>query len=655
MFPGFIIAGASPRAEAPAHHARVDAAQRGDEQHDRRTLQRGRRARREAVRQPRPRTRHVRRARRARPRHRHHHRHVLPHPVRRARRSSRRSAPRSSTARREPRDRRVDRRRDDRRLLRLRRPDLHTAHPAHERPGRRPDRARVVRARVRSPRLPRARSPSDRARSTSSTPRAASSFDHVWFRHPSPSLSSLASLEERAPGTAEDADEPSEWILHDVSFEVEPGELVALVGPSGAGKTTTAMLVPRIYDVNDGKVTVDGHDVRDLTLHSLRAAVGHGHAGPAPLPRRRSRENLRFAQPDATDDELVAACTAARIHDLIVGRCPTATTRSSASAATACRVARSSGSRSRACCSKDPAIVILDEATSHLDSESEHAIQRALADALRGRTAIVIAHRLSTIVDADRILVIDDGRIVEQGTSRRPPAARAGSTPTSTAPSSTGTTRPATRPAPKPRPVRVSSRVPCRTGVDAAAPHQRRFGAPRPRARHGRSGGVRSRAARDPARTAAGHRRRAAPDGCDRHFERAPDAGGPCRRARPARPATATSTPAKAKVRCRSPLTPRGTPAALDRRRLARRLARPVARQHDRGDRRRRAALRLARVERPVEPEVLRLAEARHHRDGPAQPRGRRVHHRDQRLQPAAGHDTRRRRAPAPAPDLAPP
>ena len=173
------------------------------------------------------------------------------------------------------------------------------------------------------------------------------------------------------------------------------------------------MLVPRIYDVNDGKVTVDGHDVRDLTLHSLRAAVGMVMQDPH-LFHASIAENLRFAKPDVTGDEMVAACKAARIHDLIVGLPDGYDTIVGERG-----YRMSGGEKQRLAIARmllaDPAIVILDEATSHLDSESEHAIQLALADALRGRTALVIAHRLSTIVNADRILVIDDGRIVEQG------------------------------------------------------------------------------------------------------------------------------------------------------------------------------------------------------------------------------------------------
>ena len=236
-------------------------------------------------------------------------------------------------------------------------------------------------------------------------------IDHVWFRHPAASEASLASLEE---GMSELDTEPSEWILRDVSVTVEPGEMIALVGPSGAGKTTTAMLIPRIADVEQGSVLLDGHDVRELTLASVRDAVGFVMQDPH-LFHDTIGENLRYSKPDATDNEIMSASTSARIADLvhslpegldtIVGE----------------RGYRMSGGEKQRLAIarvllKQPAIVILDEATSHLDSESEQAIQRALDAALTGRTAIVIAHRLSTIVNADRILVIDDGQVVEQGT-----------------------------------------------------------------------------------------------------------------------------------------------------------------------------------------------------------------------------------------------
>ncbi len=236
-------------------------------------------------------------------------------------------------------------------------------------------------------------------------------FDHVWFRHPSAAVSSIPSLEE---GNPPGDDEVNPWILHDVSFTVSPGEIVALVGPSGAGKTSTAMLVPRIADANEGTVRIDGHDVRTLTLSSLRDSVGVVMQDPH-LFHESIGENLRYAKPDATDRELMDACRAANIFDLISGLPD-----GFATIVGERGYRMSGGEKQRLAIArmllKDPAIVILDEATAHLDSESEQEIQVALANALSDRTALVIAHRLSTIVNADRIIVLDNGRIVDQGT-----------------------------------------------------------------------------------------------------------------------------------------------------------------------------------------------------------------------------------------------
>ena len=238
-------------------------------------------------------------------------------------------------------------------------------------------------------------------------------LDDVWFRYPSTRDVVVPSLEAelvRATGTVERPDEP---VLRGITTSIEPGQLVALVGPSGAGKTTLSMLVPRLYDVTAGRVRVDGHDVRDLTQESLRAAVGVVAQDPH-LFHDTIAANLRYARPTATDDELAAACRAAHIHDLI------ASLPDGYDTVVGERGYRlSGGEKQRLAIArmllKDPAIVILDEATSHLDSENEAGVQRALARALAGRTSLVIAHRLSTITAADQILVLDAGRIVERG------------------------------------------------------------------------------------------------------------------------------------------------------------------------------------------------------------------------------------------------
>jgi len=242
-------------------------------------------------------------------------------------------------------------------------------------------------------------------------PRGELVFDRVSFAYPTAAESSLASLEK---GWAELLDpRPGPQVLHDVSFVAEPGQTVALVGPSGAGKSTITALVPRLYDVSSGEIRLDGHDLRDVTLASLSAAIGVVSQDPH-LFHDTVRANLRYARPDATDAEIVAACKAAQIHhviealrdgyDTIVGE----------------RGYRlSGGEKQRLSIArvllKDPAVVILDEATAHLDSENEVLVQEALATALAGRTSLVIAHRLSTIVRADQILVVHAGRIVQRG------------------------------------------------------------------------------------------------------------------------------------------------------------------------------------------------------------------------------------------------
>jgi ATP-binding cassette subfamily B protein len=242
-------------------------------------------------------------------------------------------------------------------------------------------------------------------------PRGEIVFEHVGFRYPPGATVSIPSLE--ASGVMQGSD-PDVDVLHDVSFSVRAGETVALVGSSGSGKTTIASLVPRLYDATRGRVLIDGHDVRDLTEESLHGAIGVVSQDPH-LFHETIESNLLYARPDATTDDVIAACTAARIHDTI----------SSLPDGYATVVGErgyrmSGGEKQRLAIArlllKNPAIMILDEATSHLDNENEALVQEALDVAMRGRTALVIAHRLSTIRDADRIVVIDAGRVVEEGT-----------------------------------------------------------------------------------------------------------------------------------------------------------------------------------------------------------------------------------------------
>jgi ATP-binding cassette subfamily B protein len=234
-------------------------------------------------------------------------------------------------------------------------------------------------------------------------------FDRVEFAYPTAAEVSLASLEDVA--VLDNA--PAQQVLHGVSFRAEPGQLVALVGPSGAGKTTISQLPTRMYDVRAGAVRIGGLDVREVTLQSLRDAIGVV-TQDAHMFHDSIRANLLYAKPDATDAELTTVLVAAQIGDLVDSLPDGLDT------VVGDRGYRlSGGEKQRLAIArlllKAPGIVILDEATAHLDSESEVAVQRALRTALRGRTSLVIAHRLSTIREADQILVIDGGRVVESG------------------------------------------------------------------------------------------------------------------------------------------------------------------------------------------------------------------------------------------------
>jgi len=235
-------------------------------------------------------------------------------------------------------------------------------------------------------------------------------FKNVSFSYPKAEEISLASLESAAKAETVQIGQ----VLKDLSFVAEPGTMTALVGPSGAGKTTISALLPRLYDVTEGSISIDGHDIRDLTLESLRDSIGVVMQD-AHLFHETIAENLRYAKQDATEEEMIQACKSAQIWNLIdslpngfetmVGE----------------RGHRlSGGEKQRLAIArlllKSPSVVILDEATAHLDSENEQLVHAALQTALKGRTGIVIAHRLSTVRDADQILVLEKGSIVERGT-----------------------------------------------------------------------------------------------------------------------------------------------------------------------------------------------------------------------------------------------
>ena len=235
-------------------------------------------------------------------------------------------------------------------------------------------------------------------------------FKNVSFSYPKAEEISLASLESAAKAETVQSGQ----VLKDLSFVAEAGTMTALVGPSGAGKTTISALLPRLYDVTEGSISIDGHDIRDLTLESLRHSIGVVMQD-AHLFHETIAENLRYAKQDATEEEMIQACKSAQIWNLIdslpngfetmVGE----------------RGHRlSGGEKQRLAIArlllKSPSVVILDEATAHLDSENEQLVHAALQTALKGRTSIVIAHRLSTVRDADQILVLEKGSIVERGT-----------------------------------------------------------------------------------------------------------------------------------------------------------------------------------------------------------------------------------------------
>jgi ATP-binding cassette subfamily B protein len=248
-------------------------------------------------------------------------------------------------------------------------------------------------------------------------------LDGVWFSYPTATATATGTGagagpngSDNAPGAVAGVQTASAPVhaLADISFAVEPGQLAAIVGPSGSGKTTLSYLIPRLYDVDRGRVLIDGQDVRDLTQASLAEAIGMVTQDTY-LLHSTVADNLRYARPDATQDEIEAAARAANIHDRILSFAQGYDT------VVGERGYRlSGGEKQRLAIArvllKDPRILILDEATSALDTASERLVQQALEHATQRRTTIAIAHRLSTVLGADVILAVEAGRIVEQGT-----------------------------------------------------------------------------------------------------------------------------------------------------------------------------------------------------------------------------------------------
>lgn len=233
-------------------------------------------------------------------------------------------------------------------------------------------------------------------------------LEHVSFEYPRPSY-----LARAGDGAGDEVADDSRRALHDISFEIEAGQRVALVGPSGAGKTTITYLLPRFYDPTEGRILLDGHDLREITQESLRRHIGVVTQDTF-LFHTSVRENLLYARPDATGEEMFAATRSANIHEFI-----TALPEGYGTMVGERGFRLSGGEKQRLAIArallKAPRILILDEATSHLDATSEHLIQQALEVLLEGRTSVIIAHRLSTILNADRIVVLDKGHLVEVG------------------------------------------------------------------------------------------------------------------------------------------------------------------------------------------------------------------------------------------------